>query len=102
MKDIHIICNVLKGHSSYSADRVGKIFVNHFHGNADGLKNLGALVRLNGGNSHFRRNLHNAVKHGKVIIFYRRIVILVKHPGLNQVFDGFVSQVRVYGAGPIA
>ena len=79
MKGIHIIGNVLQGDAAHTAYGVGKIFVHHFLGNANGLKDLGALVRLDGGNSHFGGDLHNAVKHRHIIVHYSRIIILIQH-----------------------
>ena len=101
MKAGHIPRNILQGDAAHPAYGVGKIFVHHLLRNADGLKNLGALVGLNGRNPHFGRDLYNAVEHRAVIILHRCIIILVKHSRLDQVLDRFLGQIRVHRTGPV-
>ena len=61
MKIIHLFLNVRKGNTADPADRIGEIPVDHFLIQADGLKNLRALIGLNGGNSHLGSDFYNSI-----------------------------------------
>ena len=102
VEGVHIFGDVLQGNSAYPADSVGKVFVHHFLGDSDGLENLGALVGLDGGNTHLGGNLYNSVKHRAVVVVDRRVVVLVQHPAVNQRPDGLVGQVGVHRAGAVS
>ena len=58
---IHLFFNIRKGNSSNPADRIGEIPVDHFLVQADGLKNLGALIGLDGGNSHLGSDFDDSI-----------------------------------------
>ena len=102
MQGIYVIGDIIQCDTSHAADGVCKIFINYFLADTDGLKDLRALVGLDGGNTHLGSNLDDAVKDCGVVIIHCRIVILIHHAGLNQVFDGLMSQIRVDGAGTVA
>ena len=53
--------NILQSDAAHPAHRLGKIPVNDFTGNSDGLKNLASLVRLDCGNPHFGGNFYNTL-----------------------------------------
>ena len=59
MQFFYIIFNVFQCNSTYTAYGSCKVFVDHFLRNTDCLKDLGSLVRLDRGNTHFGRNLDN-------------------------------------------
>ena len=102
MQGIYIIGNIVQCDTSHTADGVCKIFINNFLADADGLKDLGTLVGLDGGNTHLRSNLDDSVKDCGVVIIHCCVVILIHHTGLDQVFDGLMSQIWVDGAGTVA
>ena len=102
VKLIYLIFNILYGNAAYPADCTAEISVDQIVIQSDGFKNLGALIGLNGGNTHFGSNLDNAVKHRVIIIIYRRIVIFIQHPVINQLLNGLLSQIGIDGTGAVA
>ena len=60
VEPLHVLLDILHGNALHPADCVGEIPINHFLCDSYRLKNLGALVGLDGGNSHLGGNLHNA------------------------------------------
>ena len=72
-----LLRNVFHGDAAHPADGSAEIFVYDAGVNADGLKNPRALVGLYGGDTHLGGDLHNAMKHGAVVVVYSGIVILV-------------------------
>ncbi len=102
MQSVDLPLDILYGNSSHSAHRMGKIPVDHFAVNTDGLKNLGALVGLDGADSHLGGDLYNSAENGIVVILHRRIIILIQHMAVDQLLDGFLGQIGIDGAGAIA
>ena len=41
------------------------------------------------------------MQNSAVVIIHRRIIILIQHAAVYQLLNGFLSQVRVDGTGPI-
>ena len=96
-----IFCDLLNSDTSYTAYRIGEIPVNEILFQSDRLKNLCALVGLDRGNTHFGSNLDNSMNNRIVVVIYRRIIILVKKSGFNQLTDGLVGKVRIDRAGSV-
>ena len=101
MKSVHLLFNILQGDPTHPAYRIAKISTDNLGSYTDGLKDLGALIGLDGADPHFRSNLHYTVKHRIIIIIYRRIVILIQHMVVNQLPDGLLGQIRVHRAGTV-
>ena len=99
---VYLCRNVLYADAAYPAYGSGKIFRNHFLGNADGFKDLGSLIGLNGGNPHFGCNLHNSVKNGGIVIVNGGIVILAEQIFLNKLSNGVQCQIGIDRTGTIA
>ena len=55
----YVFFDIFDGNTTYTAYRAGKVFVDNILGNTDCLKNLGALIGLNGRNTHLGSNLYN-------------------------------------------
>ncbi len=101
MQRFRLVFNILQGNASHTAYRIGEIFIDHFFANTDRLKNLGALVRLDRGDSHLRRDLDDPVQHCRVIIVDCRIIILFDHAAVDELTDGFLCQIRIDRTGPV-
>ena len=95
MAGIYIVLNILDGNTPDPADRVGKVFINHFLADTDGFENLGALIRLDGGNTHLGSNFYNAVNDGLIIVIHCRIVIFFQHACIDELMDGIQCKVRI-------
>ena len=102
MKCFDLFFNIFYSNTAYTADGIGKVAVDHFFADTDGLKDLRAHVGLNGGNTHLGCNLNNTVKHCCIVIIHCCIIILIQHLAVNQFMDGILSQIRVDGTGTIA
>ena len=61
VKVVHLFFNIRKGNAADPADRAGEIPVDYILIQTDGLKNLGALIGLNGGNSHLGSDFYNSI-----------------------------------------
>ncbi len=83
------------------ADCIGKIFVNDSFVDADGLKNLAALVGLDGGNTHLGGDLNDTAQDSFPVIALRRVIVLVQHLVVNQLLNGVQSQIGIDGAGAV-
>ena len=99
---IHPLGDILHGDAAHPADRSREIPVDDISGNTDGLKNLCALIGLDGGNTHFGGDLHNAVQHAVGVIIHRRIVIFVQQMLVNQLLDGIQGQVGIHRTGAVS
>ena len=102
MKLIHVFGNVIQGDASYTADCACKIFINDFLGNTDSLKDLCALIGLDGGNTHFGSNFYNAVDHSVIVVIYCRIIIFVQQFFIDQLLDRLQRQIWIDCTGPIS
>ena len=81
--------------SADSGNRSGKIAVDHFLRKAYRLKDARRLVGLNGGNSHFRCNLHDTGEKRLVVILDGRMIILVQNSLVNQLGNALMGKIRV-------
>ena len=77
MQHIHIISDIFQGDTAHTADRVGKVLVDDLFRDANSLKDLRALVGLDGGNTHLGRDLDNAVKDCGIVVIYGCIIVLI-------------------------
>ena len=101
MELVYILCNIFQSNASDSAYRTCKIFIDNLFGDTDSLKNLGSLVRLDGGNTHLRSNLYNAVDNCVIIVLHCRIIIFVQQLFVNQFLYGFQGQIGIYPTGSV-
>ena len=60
MADLHVLSDLFHSYAADSADSACKAAVDHIAAQPDRLKDTRRLVGLQRGDSHFRRNLHNA------------------------------------------
>ena len=77
MQHIHIIGDIFQGDTAHTADRVGKVLVDDLFRDANSLKDLRALVGLDGGNTHLGRDLDDAVKDCGIVVIYGCIIVLI-------------------------
>ena len=61
MQLVDIIFNIRNCNAADSADCISEIFINDTLINSDCLKNLGSLIRLDGGNTHLGSNFYNSM-----------------------------------------
>ena len=102
MQFIHLLFNILDINTLYPAYRIRKIFVYHSLVNANCLKNLGALVGLDCGNTHLGSNLYNTMYDSCIVIIYCRIIILIQTVCFDELTDGLLCQIWVDGRCAIA
>ena len=95
MEFFHIFLNILQSNTADPAYGSGKILIDHLFGDTYRLKDLGSLVGLDRGDSHFRRNLYDSTQYCMIIVFYCRIIVLVQHVIINQLPDGFLGKIRI-------
>ena len=74
----HIGLNVCHAHTAHTAHRAGKVFVDDLLRDAHSLKDLAALVALDGGNAHLGGDLHDAVEDGVVVVLHSGVIVLVQ------------------------
>ena len=87
--------------AAHPGDGIGEVFVNDRLVDADGLKDLGGLIGLEGGNAHLGGDLYDAVENGGVVVGHGGVVVLVQQTLLDELHDGFLSQVGVDGTGAV-
>ena len=87
--------------AAHTAHRAGEVFVDDLLGDAHCLKDLAALVALDGGNAHLGGNLHDAVQDGLVVVVHGSVVVFVQQALVDELADGLVGQVGVDGAGTV-
>ena len=97
MESCVVLCDLLDADTAHTAYCISKIPVDKIFLQPDRLEDLRALVRLDRGDSHLRRDFDNPVEHCRVIIIHCRIVVLVQKPVIDQLTDGLVRQIRVDG-----
>ena len=100
VKCLRMACDIIRRNffdsdAADTTDRVCKILVNEFLFQSDCLKNLSSLIRLDCRNTHLGCNLYNSSQHCIVIIINCRIIVFLKHIGINKLFDGFMCKIRV-------
>ena len=85
-----------------TGDGIGEVFVNDRLVDADGLKDLGGLIGLEGGDAHFGGDLHDAVEDGGVVVGHGGVVVLVQQALLDELHNGLLRQIGVNGPGAVA
>ena len=86
----------------YGAHRIGKVTVDDLPADAHGLKNLGGLIGLQGGNAHFGGDFHDSVENGVVIIPDGLMGVFVQPVLFHQLRHALLGQVGVDGPGTVA
>ncbi len=99
---LHPFADFRKAHAPHPADGVGKIPVDHGAVDAHTLENLGGLVRLDGGDSHFGGNFYDAVENGAIVIADSGAGVLVQKPHLHQLRHALLRQIGIDGLRAIA
>ena len=99
MEGINVILNILQSNTTDSAHRVGKVFVNNRLIDTKGLEDLGALVGLDGGNSHLCCNFDDTTDDCMIVIIHSSIIILVQHMLINKLLNGILCQIWIDGTG---
>ena len=99
---VHHVGDLLETDAAHPGHGVGKVLVNHIPLDADGLKDLGGLVGLEGGDAHFGGDLHNAVEDGGVVVGHGGVVVLVQQALLDEFHNGVLCQIGVDGPGAVA
>ena len=94
--------HLLQADAPHPGDGVGEVPVDHLLPDAHRLKDLGGLVGLEGGDPHFRGDLHHPMEDGGVVVGHSGVEFLVQQPLLNQVHNGLLCQVGVYRPGAVA
>ena len=81
----------------------GEILVDNALIEPHGLKNLGAAIGLDGGDTHLGHHLDHALDHGFVVAGYGLFVgQLRQHAFANHVIEAFVDHVGIDGLDPVA
>ena len=93
------LVDLLEADAADTAGGVGEILVDHVARDAHSLKNLCALIRLDGRDAHLRRDAHHAVENRLVIRVHRGVIVLIERSVLYQLTDALLRQIRVDGAG---
>ena len=86
--------------AAHAAGGVGKVFVHHLAADAQRLKDLAALVGLDGGNAHLAGDLDDAGQDGVVVVVHGGIVVFVQQPFVDQPADGLLRQIGLMAQAP--
>ena len=95
MPHMDVLVDLLQADALHSADSVGKIGVDHRLFDADGLKNLSGLIRLQRRNAHLGCNFDHAAQDRFVVILNGHIQILIEHVVFDQFCNGFMGKIGV-------
>ena len=98
----HVLLNLFKSDTADGAHGVRKVKVNHVLRNSHRLKNLRRLIGLYRAYSHLRRNLHDAVQKGRVVVVNRSVIVLVQNLFVNQLGNALVRKIGIHRPGTIA
>ena len=96
------LVDLLQTDAADAADGVGKIAVHHVLADADGLKDLRALVRLHAGNAHLGGDAHHAVQNRLVVRVDGGVIVLVERPARDERADAVLREIGVDGARAVA
>ena len=96
------VVHLLQADAADAADRVCEIPVHDIPADADGLKNLCALIRLHTGNAHFGCDPHHTVQNGLIIGIDRGIVVLVERPFGDELADAVLCEIGIDRACAVA
>ena len=95
MKSDRSVFDVLERDASDSADRIREVFVHQFFADTQSLEDLGTLVGLDRGDTHFRADLNDAVNDGLRISGTRFGIVLVDLSLTDELVDRVKCKVRV-------
>ena len=99
MQPIYSLFDILQSDTAHTADGTAKILINDFLGDTHSLKDPGALVRLDRGDTHLGSDLYDTGKHCVIVIVYGCVIIFIQHIVVNQLVDRIERQIRVDRAG---
>ncbi|CCZ84123.1 unknown [Ruminococcus sp. CAG:254] len=89
------IADVLQVDTANSADSIREeLFANRLC-NAKGFKNLRALIRLDGGNTHLRGNLYDTADNCLNVCLACLRIILIQFAGVGHFIQGIQCQIRI-------
>ena len=97
-----IFRNLLDTDAAYTAHCIREVVVDKLFFQSDRFKDLRSLVGLDRRYSHLGRDLDNSVNHRTVVVVYRSIIVLVQKPGLNELADGLMGQIRIDRTGAVS
>ena len=80
---------------AHSADRIREIFLYERFLKPDRLEDLRPLIRLDGGDPHLRRDLHDTMQDRVIVIRHCGIIILLQHITFDQKLDGLMGKIRI-------
>ena len=89
------VFNILERDASDAADRIREVFIHQFFADAECLEDLGALIGLDRGDTHFRAYLYDAVNDGLRISGARFGIVLVDLSLADKLVDRVKSEIWV-------
>ena len=99
---LYAFSDFLQPHALHTADRVGEVPVHSGPVDAHALKNLGGLVGLDGGDSHFGGDLHNSVENGLIVVPDGHGGLLVQQSPLHQLLHALLGQIGIDRLGAVS
>ena len=91
--------NFSQANAPHPADGAGKVVVNDLSADAHRLKDLSALVGLDGGDAHLRGDAHHPVQNGLVKVLHGGVVVLVQQLFFDELSNALVGQIGVHRPG---
>ena len=88
-------CNIVQIDTAYAADCIRKILVHNALADAQCLENFGALIGLNGGDTHFRSDLNDTGNQCVDICLACLRIVLIHQTAVNHVIQGIQCQIRI-------
>ena len=95
MQTIYGLFDIFQCDTAHTADRAAEILIDHFLGDTHRLKDTGALIGLDRGDTHLGCDLYDTGKHRMIVIIHCRIIILIQHIVVDQFMDRIECQIRV-------
>jgi hypothetical protein len=104
VKSEGILCNLLKSHTTDTSGSTSEAAVDNGVIDTESLENLGSLVTLKSGDTHFTHDLQDTAVNGVLVVLNQ---LLLRELAANQTLtvelqDTLVSKVRVDGIGTVA
>ena len=101
MQAVVVLLNILECDTADAADCAREIFVDQLLAETDRLENFGALIRLQSGNTHLRRDFDDAVQYRVVVVLNRCVIVLVKQVVVNQLVNRFECKIGIDRASTV-
>ena len=102
MAGLQIVLDVLNCDAAHAGDGVREVLVYDLFRDAQRLKNLAAGVGLDGGDTHFGGNLHDAGQHGAVVVLHGGVVVLVQQAVRDERANRLLRKIGVDGGSTVA